>query len=91
MSFIVPLIVTVAALVALGSAAFNILLAAKGLSHFGRTLSQAKRRSRITAAGYSHLKHRPKALRQSPDAPFDDPLFSDDQALDRLAQYLDRP
>ncbi len=97
MSFIVPLIVSAAAIVALGGIVINTLLAVKGIAHFGKTLAQASRHSEESAGEYSRLEERPRPeprsrnSNRSFDTPADDPTFDDDQALDRLNQYFDHP
>jgi len=86
MSFIVPLIVTVAAIVALGGIVINTLLAVKGIAHVGKTLVQANR------AAESRWEDSPRPERRSRQTftqPEPDPIFDDDQALERLNQYFD--
>ena len=86
MSFIVPLIVTAAAIVALGGIVINTLLAINGIAHVGKTLAQANR------AAESRWEDSPRPERRSRQTftqPEPDPIFDDDQSLDRLNQYFD--
>ena len=84
MSFIVPLIVTVAAIVALGGVVINTLLAVKGIAHFGKTLAQATRSAESRSEDYHRPERRSRRTFTQPD-----PMFDDDQALERLNQYFD--
>lgn len=86
MSFIVPLIVTVAAFVAVGGVIVNTLLAVKGIAHVGKTLSQAKRTAEAQSEDRPHHERRSRRAFTQPET---DPIFEDDHALDRLNQYFD--
>jgi|GEM_PF-4321600 len=86
MSFIVPLIVTVAAIVAIGGIIINTLLAVKGIAHFGKTLAQAARSAETRSEDSPRSERR---SRRSFTQPESDPFYNDDHALDRLDQYFD--
>lgn len=88
MSFIVPLIVTVAAIVAVGGIIINTLLAVKGIAHFGKTLAQANRSVETRAEDYPRQERRSRRTFSQPEP---DPILMDDHVLDRLDQYFDRP
>ncbi len=87
MSFIVPLIVTVAAIVVIGGIAINTLLAVKGVAHFGKTLAQAARSVETGAEDRPRPERRPRSDFTQPEP---DPVFNDDHLLDRLNQYFDQ-
>ncbi len=86
MSFIVPLIVTVAAIVALGGIVINTLLAVNGIAHVGKTLAQA---NRSAESRWEDTPRPERRSRQTFTQPEPDPIFEDDQALERLNQYFD--
>lgn len=91
MSFIVTLIVSAAATVAICGVILSTLLAVKGLGHFGTILQQANEAGTEEAEKlYRSERHRQKA-EGAPEIPADDPIYCGDLMLDRLAQYFDRP